>query len=64
MTNTMQNPIAPTHGARTDRTPYSLDKAAETQRLDCNVGREYLPMNVFVDPKTMRQHFQVLLIRA
>ena len=34
---------------------------AELRKLDRQEGHEYLPMNVFVDPATMKTHFRCLL---
>jgi hypothetical protein len=36
-----------------------VDLASLDRQLDC----EYLPMNVFVDPTTMKTHFQGSLVR-
>jgi len=64
MTNTIQDSIAGTCSVRKDRTSYSLDGSAERERSEHQTGREYLPMDVFVDPKTIRQHFQGSSMRA
>ncbi len=64
MTNTMQNPIACTSRDHTDGTLYSLKDEAEVEKLDRQAGHEYLPMDVFVDPRTMKEHFQDSSIRA
>jgi len=64
MTNTMQNSIAVTPSVRKDRTAHCLDGAVERQRSDRKAERHYLPMDIFVDHKTMRQHFQGSATRA
>jgi hypothetical protein len=64
MTNAIQNPIAAICSERKAPTLYSCDRAAELLGADRHADREYLPMDVFVDPKTMRQHFQGSSIRA
>ena len=42
-----------------DRPACSLEAKAELEELDCELGHEYLPMDVFVDIDTMKEHFQV-----
>ena len=36
----------------------TVDGDAKLGKLDRQEGYEYLPMNVFVDPETMKRHFQ------
>ena len=36
----------------------------ELGSLDRRLGHDYLPMDVFVDPSTVQEHFQVSSIRA
>lgn len=58
MTNAKEIPIAVTCSEHEAQTLYSLDGAAELESSDQQAGREYLPMDVFVDPTTIRHHFQ------
>jgi len=58
MTNTTHDPIAANRSEHKARTLYSLEGAAKLQRADCHAGREYLPMDIFVNPEAMKQHFQ------
>jgi hypothetical protein len=48
----------------TDRSLYSLDGEAEMEGLDREAGHDYFPMDVYVDPRTVKEHFQDSLIRA
>ena len=63
MTNAVENPTAATCSERKAQTLYSLDGATELEETDHQAGREYLPMDVFVGPKTIKQHFQGSSIR-
>ena len=47
-----------------DWSPYSLEREAEMERLDREAGHDYLPMDAFVDPRTVKEHFQDSSIRA
>jgi hypothetical protein len=58
MTDARKNPIAASYSERKAGALRSRDGAAALQRTGCLAGREYLPMDVFVDSKTMRLHFQ------
>ncbi|MCG6859916.1 MAG: hypothetical protein LJE70_01310 [Chromatiaceae bacterium] len=58
MTNAIENPIAATCSEHEAQTLYSPDGAAALEKSDDQAGREYLPMDVFVDPTAMRHHFQ------
>lgn len=58
MTNSTQNPIAAASSEHETRTLYPHDGSAERQGVDREAGLEYFPMDVFVDPKTMRRHFR------
>jgi hypothetical protein len=63
-TDTIQKPVALTSGNPANRIPYSLNGRAELEKLDRQAGYEYVPMDVFVDPRAMREHFQDSSIRA
>ena len=41
----------------------SLGVGAHLEKSDRQSGREYIPMNVFVDPGTLKEHFQNSSIR-
>jgi len=63
MTKTMQNPIDCTSGDQNDWSLPSLEIEAKLEELDRQAGRAYLPMDVFVDRRTMNEHFQNSAIR-
>ncbi len=63
MTNATQDPIF-TGGGASRRPIYSLEVETELEESDRKAGHEYVPMDVFVDPRTMKQHFQMSSIRA
>jgi hypothetical protein len=64
MTNTTQNPGTCTRWALAKRTSYSLEVEAELEASDRRAGHEYVPMDVFINPRTMKQHFQISSLRA
>ena len=64
MTNAMQNPIDCTSRDQNDWSLHSLEVEAELVKLDRQAGHEYVPMDVFVDPRTMKEHFQDSSIHA
>ena len=43
----------------TDPDLLHLEIEAELENADHRVGHEYLPMDIFVDPRMIRQHFQI-----
>lgn len=63
MTNSMRNAIASNSRDLIDRHLYSLGGVAELEMMDRKAGHEYVPMDVFVDPRTMKEHFQDSSIR-
>jgi hypothetical protein len=63
MTNRTQ-PITCTSRDQKDWALYSLEGEAELERLDRQAGHDYLPMDVYVDPRTVKEHFQDSSIRA
>jgi hypothetical protein len=63
MTNTTQ-PITCTSRDQKDWSLYSLEGEAELERLDRQAGHDYLPMDVYVDTRTVKEHFQDSSIRA
>jgi len=64
MTNITQNPVNCTSRDHTRWSPDFLEAKTELEALDCQVGREYLPIDVFVDPDVIKEHFQVSSIRV
>ena len=64
MTYSMENLVDCTGTGQTDWSLYSLDREAELERLDREAGHDYLPMDVFVDPRSVKEHFQDSSIRA
>ena len=55
MTHITQNPITRSSNAHANRTAYSLE---ESEKLDREENRDYLPMDVYIDPQTIKNHFQ------
>jgi len=55
MTRITQNPITRSSNAHANRTAYSLE---ESEKLDREENRDYLPMDVYIDPQTIKNHFQ------
>ena len=64
MTYSKENLVDCTGTGQTDWSLYSLDREAELERLDREAGHDYLPMDVFVDLRTMKEHFQDSAVRA
>ena len=57
MTNSMRNTLTCTSGSHMKWTLLSLKDEAEAEKLDRQAGHDYVPMDVFVDPGTMKEHF-------
>ena len=49
---------------RANKDQVSLFDEAELEQLDRQAGQDYLPMDVYVDTRTVKQHFQDSPIRA
>ena len=64
MTNPEQNPIDCTSRDHNDWSQHSLEIEADLEKLDREAGRDYVPMDVFVDPTTRKEHFQSSSIRS
>jgi hypothetical protein len=64
MTNTTQKAATCTRRVLAKRTLRLLEVEAELEDFDRRVGHEYVPMDVFIDPGTMKQHFQMASLRA
>jgi len=58
MTNMRQKPITCTSRGHKDWSLRSLEVEAEQNNPDRQADDEYLPMDVFLDLKTIKEHFQ------
>jgi len=61
---TIRKHVKCTSRAQVDWTLYRLETEAEAEKLDREIGHDYVPMDVFIDPRTMKEHFQESPIRA
>jgi hypothetical protein len=50
--------------AQVDRNLYSLEMETVLENLDREFGHDYVPMDVFIDSRTMKEHFQDSSIQA
>jgi hypothetical protein len=64
MSSSTQNPISFTSRDQTGWSLLSLESEAEMEKLDREADHDYLPMDVFVDLRTRKQHFQESSVRA
>jgi hypothetical protein len=62
MTRITQNPITSNGKDHSKLPSYSLRE--ESGKSDREAGRDYVPMNVYIDPWTMRTRFQGLSIQS
>lgn len=62
MTNAMKNHVTCTSRAHNKGALYS--HKGELEKLDREAGHDYVPMDVFIDPRTMKEHFQESSIRT
>lgn len=58
MANTKQNLIFGTSCDKTHMTVNDLKGEAEQESMDHATDHEYLPMDIYVDPRTLKEHFQ------
>lgn len=58
MTSTKHAPNISTSGDTSSWTKDFLNTEVELEKFDRQTGRQYLPMDVYVDPKTVNEHFQ------
>ena len=49
---------------QTDEVQRSLKGESELENLDRQAGRQYLPMDVYIDPGTIEEHFHASSIRC
>jgi hypothetical protein len=59
MIDTTQDPVTWTREHHTNRKLFSLDVEAELAESDHRLGHEYLPLDVFIDPITIKEHFRI-----
>jgi len=59
MTNATKNRIFGARSGRVEQDLLSLEVEAELEKSDRQAGHDYLPMDVFVDPGAIKEHFQV-----
>lgn len=59
MIDTTPDPVTWTRRLHTKRKLFSLNVEAELAESDRRLGHEYLPLDVFVDPITIKQHFGI-----
>ena len=50
--------------AQEDQTLYSLETEAELEKFDRELDHDYVPMDIFIDPDTIKEHFRDSSIRA
>ena len=62
MTNTMHNSVTCTSRASRNWILYYLKGELEKSNLE--VDRDYVPMDVYIDPWTMKKHFQGSLTKS
>ncbi len=58
MKSTDEKAVVCTSGGRTDWSLYSRKGEAELEKLDLQTGCEYVPMDLYIDPRTIEEHFQ------
>lgn len=58
MTNIDQKKDVCVRRERTDWSLYSRTGEIELEKLDLQEGHEYVPMDVYIDPGTIKEHFQ------
>lgn len=58
MTNVIQNPTNTGSTSPTTTASYSLDIDSRAEESECYARREYLPMDVYLDPRTLRADIQ------
>ena len=57
----MHHPDSNTSRTRANKAKPLLE---ELEKLDREAGHDYVPMDLFIDPETMKEHFQASSIRA
>ena len=64
MTHSTQPPTTYTSKVLKKVTPHFLEVEAKLAASGRQAGHEYVPMDVFIDARTMKEHFQVSSILA
>jgi hypothetical protein len=64
MAKIAQTCVALNVGDQGDLTLGAREFEANLERIDRVSGDDYIPMDVFVNPQTRKQHFQYLPLRA
>lgn len=64
MPKSAQTCVASNVGGQKNLTFNTLEIEPHLERVDCLSGNEYVPMDVFVNPETRKEHFQYSPIRA
>ena len=59
MIDTTSHPVTSTRRLHINRELFSLNAEAELVESDRRLGHEYLPLDVFVDSLTIKQHFGI-----
>ena len=59
MTSINMKPIPGTDGDLTYWSMHSAEVEAELGKLDRQAGHQYVPMDVYLDPGTINEHFHV-----
>jgi hypothetical protein len=59
MTSIKKMPIPGTHGSLTNWRLHSTEVEVELEKLDRRAGHQYVPMDVYLDPGTIDEHFHV-----
>lgn len=62
MTIITHRSTASTSRPRTNASLFALE--GELENIDRDAGHDYLPMDVFIDPETIKEHFQESSIRS
>ena len=64
ISHTKVNPVSRTGTDQEDRTLFTPEGKAELEKLDRQADHEYVPMDVFVDGRTITEHFRASSIRS
>jgi len=64
MTDNTEDPISSKRKDETQESLFSLKVEADLEKLDRQADHEYVPMDVFVGPMGIKQHFDASSIRA
>ena len=62
MANRDKNPATRTSGGQKDWSLYSVNHDSEQDKLD-SLADEFLPMDLFIDPKTIEERYNAQAVR-